>query len=122
MVVNLHAKLRKYEFSVSNPKAQWFYVTGEMYSERHYPRAAKCDPKNSVVLYFEDSAGTAVEPDRMSYGYMGWKGFATMGKFAAKLPAGEYTISVVNQNYKEAAKDVALNFYATEEMPTIAAK
>ena len=66
-----------------------------MFSERNFPR--NCDPKNNAVLYLdkEDWSPAGDEP----YGFIGWPGFATVGRWKDKLPAGNYKLIIVNQAY-----------------------
>ena len=45
---------------VNNPVAQYVYITGELTSDRLYPRAKKCTPNNNIVLYFEHLNGSPV--------------------------------------------------------------
>lgn len=47
------ANERQKYWTFTNPVDQEIYITGEMYSERHYPRDNFCAPGNNVVLYFE---------------------------------------------------------------------
>ena len=49
-------------------------------------------------------------------------GLAYRGLVAHKLPAGDYTLVVRNQNHKQGAADMAINFYASDVMPTIPIK
>lgn len=52
-MVPVMATKRSYYYKVINPVKQHLYITGEMYSSRHFPR--NCNPKNNAVLYFKNS-------------------------------------------------------------------
>lgn len=89
-----------------------------MYSNRHFPRASKCNPNNRVIVKLNDKNGRSVNMFS-SYSYLGHRGYATVGKLKDKLPAGEYTLRITNYNYQKKAADIAINVYASEEMPDI---
>ena len=78
---------RQTRLVVNNPVSQKLYITGEMYSERHYPRAKKCQPNNNVVLYFMNTDHSAVN-SFAPYEFISWWGFGTVGKAHGPLPKG----------------------------------
>ena len=67
--VNVKIKTRNTYYRVNNPTDQYLYITGDMYSERNFPRGkcAKTDGKNDVVLYLLFENGGWVT----KYGYIG---------------------------------------------------
>lgn len=110
----VNAIKRSYYVTITNPVKQHLYVTGEMYSSRHFPR--NCNPKNNAVLYFKDSANKQVGE---RYSFIGRQGFGTVGEMVHEVPAGKYTLIVVNQGYSSGPADITLSVYATRQSPTV---
>lgn len=111
---NLVASENYYQILWHNPTDQYVYITGETFSERHYPRTDDCNPNNNVVLYlYNDATGEWLgNPD---YAFVGWKGYGTIAaSWTDKLPAGDYTLLVVNQGFQEGEKDLSLQWYSTD--------
>ena len=104
-------------FTFTNPVDQELFITGEMYSERHYPRDSWCAPDNNVVLYFEKN-GVPVE-QYIPYKFVGWMGFGSIGKLTGKLPAGEYEFWIINQNAPDGPNDLSIQVSATKQLPEI---
>ena len=94
---------------INNPVDQELYITGEMYSSRHFPR--NCNPKNNAVLYFKDSSGGAVGE---RYAFIGRQGFATVGEKLKDTPAGSYKLVIVNQGYRNGPAAITLSIYSTK--------
>lgn len=68
---------------------------------------------------FTDENGSRISSDGSSYSFVSsYTGFGTRGLLNAKLPAGKYKFRIVNQAAPTSV-DLALNFYASEEMPSI---
>ena len=118
VVTSFKAKIRQNQITIHNPVAQKVYIMGELFSDRHYPRAKKCAPNNNVVLYLETPSHDAVEP-LLPYQFIAWWGFGSGGKLEGDLPAGDYVLWVVNQNHPRGPKDITFNIYASNELPTM---
>ena len=108
---------RQKMLKIKNPVDQELYITGEMYSPRHYPRASKCVPKNNVVMYFEQN-GQPIEKLK-PYTFISWWGFGSTGKYEGKLPKGDYEFWIINQNAPKGPKDIAFQISAKDELPKI---
>lgn len=91
---------------------------GEMYSERHYPRKWRCQPKNNVLLFLKDKNHNDVE-SLIPYQFIATWGFGTVGKLNGDLPAGDYILSIINQNHPKGPNDITFNVYASKALPTI---
>lgn len=105
------------DYTVTNPTAQELYVVAETYSDRNYPRT--CKPGNNYVLYLYNASGTRVG----SYGFIGWAGWGFVGTPGAALPAGTYTVKLVNQASSSGkVADISLNFYWQTKKGTAKAK
>lgn len=110
----LKADKRDYQFLVKNPTSQFLYITVETYSERMFPRAAKCMPKTQVALYLDhDDWNTPVE---RSYEWIGGLGFGTLGKLKDELEPGNYGLTIINQGWETGAVDLTIHIYATRQM------
>ena len=113
-----HAAVRQKRIVVNNPVKQKVYITGETFSERHYPRAGACKPNNNIVLYFLNTNHSPVDRS-IPYQFIAWWGFGTVGKVEGELPAGKYYMYIVNQNHPRGPNDITLNVYASNQQPTL---
>ena len=107
---NLHKNYTM--FTIKNPVTQHLYITPEQYSNRHYPRAEKCNPNNSVWFYLFDKDWNSY--GRPSSAFPGWAGFGTMGNLDKEVPAGDYVLYVGG-----GPGDFALNFYYKLQNATV---
>jgi len=99
----------------NNPIEQEFYIMGETYSNRNFPRT--CDPNNNSVVYLFDKSYNMIG----SYGYIGTSGMGFLGSPGKKLPAGDYIVYVVNQGYQTKAADLSIMWYFVDQAGTIKA-
>lgn len=112
------ASQRSQDIHFTNPEDQKLYIMGEMYSERHYPRKWRCQPKNNVLLFLKDKNHNDVE-SLIPYQFIATWGFGTVGKLNGDLPAGDYILSIINQNHPKGPNDITFNVYASKALPTI---
>lgn len=119
VVKNFKPSVRQTRLVINNPVAQHVYITGELTSDRLYPRAKKCAPNNNVVLYFMHTNHSPVNKFA-SYEFIAWWGFGTVGKVRkSHLPEGKYYLYVINQNHPNGPSDIVFDIYASEKLPTI---
>ena len=116
-IIPYSSAARTTRYKVVNKVSQTIQITAETYSERHYPRAAKCQ-KNSmnVLMRFKDQSGKLVEP-LQPYSFIKSWGFGTVGKYAGELPAGSYILEITNQGGTKA--DLAVQFSASKQSPSL---
>jgi hypothetical protein len=93
------------------------YITVETFSERLFPREAKCVPKTEVVLYFNHDDGDT--PVERKYEWVNDYGFGTVGMLKDELPPGKYGLKIVNQGHERGSVDLTIHIYATKEMPKL---
>lgn len=97
-----------------NPVDQEVYITGEVYSGRHFPRNDECQPKTNIRLYLRHADRTPVEPLRTS-AKINKRGFATVGKYVGKLPKGEYQFRMSNRYHESGGqKNMTIQVSATQ--------
>lgn len=115
--INIKQTVREVKYTVTNPVAQEFYVVGETYANRNFPRT--CNPGNNGVVWLYNSSGSRVG----NYGYMGWAGFGMVGGApGGKLPAGTYEVRVWNQSAGKKTLDAAISFYWLDKKGTVTKK
>ena len=86
------------------------YITGETYSQRHFPRDEKCKPDHEVVIYILNANDYSEVVTPTSYAFVGSNGFDTVGFMDKELPAGDYVAYIVNQGPSNV--DLTMTVYA----------
>lgn len=89
---------RDNQFKIYNPTEQYVYISGDMYGDRLYPRAAKCkqDHGNTWFMLLDSRNQQIGDYSWISrqwgHGLVGGKSSSV----PTKLPKGTYTIYMVN--------------------------
>ena len=91
-------------YTIKNPVSQHMYITPEMYSNRNYPRASKCNPNNKAFAFLYDKDWN--EFGRPATAWTSYTGFGTLGNLDKEVPAGTYQLYIGG-----GPGDFVLNFY-----------
>lgn len=104
---------RDNQLKIWNPVDQLVFISAEMYSARHYPRAYKCqkDIKSTTWMMLLDS-------NNQQLGGYAWIskqwGTGVLGDPVKPLPKGMYTIYMVRQNSNK-DESFSINLYAKDK-------
>ena len=110
-------KERIHRFEIDNPETQYLYLTTGFHSERDYPRNHECEPLYNFLVFFDHEDHKPVS-DLTPYQILTRTGFATVGKYAEELPAGKYSLWLINQG-NSLNFDMSLNVWASKSQPKI---